>query len=392
MLCVALFEAAYAANTVAPLLVFYSVDLHLSVTMLTWFFTAYALGLMAAFVFVGSLSDRFGRKAVVMPSAATLIAATVALLAAAAWGAPLLLAGRFLQGCASGAVYAVGTVWLRELAGSRHAARAAMRATASMAFGFGVGPLISGMLVQWLPEPKILPILIALVATASALVIVLRLPETMTRRRLGHIRFGLPRGTAKGFAVYLAPCALVVYTFAMLAMIAFPVQLDHAGFKQVYFIQGVSLLIVLGMATAATSWARRLGAGTAGWLAAVCGAAGCALGYLAVQPHGWPWILPASVMIGIGSGLSITAGVIASDLLAPAESRGQLLSMFYIVAYIGYSSPTVLSLAFGRHTLEHGNTILALGATALVLATILAASGHLVSHRRAQQPSRSWRT
>ncbi|HEU0195932.1 MAG TPA: MFS transporter [Nevskiaceae bacterium] len=389
LLCVALFGAAYAANTVAPLLVFYTEDLHLTTTTLTWFFTAYAVGLMVAFLFIGALSDKLGRKVVVLPSAALLVVAVLALLGAAALGPPLILIGRFIQGFAGGAVYAVGTVWLRELAGTEHAASAAMRATASMAAGFGVGPLIGGVLVQWLPDPKILLLLIAVVTTSIAVMIVLRLPETMTQRRSGAIPFGLPPHTGLGFLYYLAPCALLVYTFVMLAMIAFPVQLDHAGFKQVYFIQGVSLLLVLGMATVATRWARRLGGATAGWVAGICGAIGCGLGYLAVQPHNWPWILPASVIIGIGSGMSITSGVMVSDELAPAASRGQLLSMFYIVAYIGFSSPTLLSLAFGRHTMDHGSTILGLGVAALIITAILAGPGRALVRRRGLQSAPS---
>ncbi|HEX7380653.1 MAG TPA: MFS transporter [Nevskiaceae bacterium] len=380
-LCLALFGAGYAANTVSPVLVYYAVADHLSTTILTLFFTAYAVGLAIALVFVGTLSDRFGRKRLFAPSAAVLVVAVIALLAASRWGPPLILLGRLLQGLAGGAVYAVGTVWLRELAGTAHAGEAAMRATASMAFGFGVGPFVGGVLVQWLPAVRVLTLLVALAMVLGTTFISLRLPESLTARGRGGVRIGLPHGTGWGFLVYLAPCALLVYTFVMLAMIAFPIQLDHAGFRQVYFIQGVSLLLVLGMATVATRWARLLGPATSGWLAGLCGALGCGLGWLVVQPGGWPWILPASVAIGIGSGLAITAGVIVSDRLAPVDGRGALLSMFYIVAYVGFSSPTILSLMFGANTMERGGTILALGGAALVLAVVLALPGRMLVRR-----------
>lgn len=383
-LCAALFGGAYSCNTVAPLLVFYTEDLHLSVSTLTWFFTAYAGGLIVALPFVGALSDRLGRRAVVAPAMVVFVAAAVTLLLAAAWGTPLLLAGRFLQGLAGGAAYSAGTVWLRELAGSAHAARAAMRATASMAFGFAVGPLVGGVCVEWLPAPKVSVLLIALALVVMAALIVLRLPETVERGGAAALRIGLPRGTGRGFAWYLAPCALLVYTFVMLAMIAFPVRLADAGFKDVYLVQGVSLLLVLGMATVATSWARRLGAVAAGWTAAAAGALGCGLGYLAVQPGNWPWILPASVFIGIGSGLAITAGVIASDLIAPPERRGQLLSMFYVVAYLGFSSPTLFSLIFGKGVMERGSMILGLGAAAVILGGVLLGPGRSALARHVQ--------
>ena len=118
-------------------------------------------------------------------------------------------------------------------------------------------------------------------------------------------------------------------------------------------------------------------------MAGLCGAAGCALGYLAVQPGGWPWVIPASVVIGLAGGLSMTSGVTVSDLLAPPERRGALISMFYIVVYIGYSSPTVLSLIWGKQTMERGSTIVGLGIAAAVIMVILAIPGRAVVRRHA---------
>ncbi|HET8597278.1 MAG TPA: MFS transporter [Castellaniella sp.] len=382
LLCAALFAVAYTAQTVSPVMLFYTIELHLSTTDLTLFFTVYAIGLMAAFLVGGPQSDRRGRRAVVAPSAALLVLAVLALLGAAHWGKPMILAARFLQGVASGAVFTVGTVWLREMAGAAHAARASMLASGVMASGFALGPFVSGILVQWLPWPGALSFGIAGILALGAVLVLRTLPETMTAHRATRIRIGLPPGTAGGFFCYLVPCGLLVYTFTMLSLIAFPVQLGKAGFAQVYFILGVSALIVQGFAAAANFWAMRLGPLRAGWLAGLCGAAGCALGYAAVQPGGWPWVLPASAAIGVANGLSMASGVAVSDRLAPAEHRGALISMFYIVVYAGYSSPTALSLVWGRQTMEHGATIAALAVFAAAMAAVLATAGRWAITRR----------
>ncbi len=382
MLCIALFTVAYSAQTVSPVMLFYMIDLQLSTTDLTLFFTVYAMGLIIAFLFGGPLSDKHGRKAIIVPSAALLILAVLALLGAALWGKPMILAARFIQGLTSGAIFTVGTVWLRELAGTHLARRASMLASGVMAFGFAVGPFVSGILVEWLPWPRILSFAIALVMVVCAILIVRRLPETMTEYRSTRIRIGLPPGTATGFFWYLVPCGLLVYTFTMLSLIAFPIQLGKAGFVQIYFILGVSALLVQGFAAVATLWAMRLTPATAGSLAGLCGAAGCALGYLAVQPGHWFWVIPASAAIGLANGLSMASGVAVSDLLAPAEHRGALISMFYIVVYIGYSSPTILSLIWGKQTMEHGGTIAALGILAAIIMVILAIAGRVAIHRQ----------
>ena len=383
LLCLALFAIGYSAQAVSPVMLFYTVDLTLSTTTLTLFFTVYAVGLMVAFLICGPLSDKRGRKAVVVPSMGLLVLSLLALLGAAAWGEPMILSARFVQGAASGAAFTVGTVWLRELAGTKHAAGAAMRASGAMAFGFGVGPFVSGVLVQWLPLPRILTIIVALALVVAAIAVARTLPETMTEHRPGRIQIGLPKGTAVGFLCYLLPCGLLVYSFAMLSVVAFPIQLGAAGFVQIYFILGVSAGLVQGAAAVATILAKRLGPGNAGWMAGMCGAAGCVLGYLAVQPGGWPWVIPASMMLGLGSGLAITSGVTVSDLLAPPERRGALISMFYIVIYTGYSSSTILSLIWGKNTMNQGGTLIGLGTAAAVIMVILAVTGRAVVHRDA---------
>jgi MFS family permease len=377
-LCLALFAVAYAAQAVSPVMLYYTVHLHLSTTALTLFFTVYAVGLMVAFLLGGPWSDRYGRKAMVLPSTALLVLAMLALLGAARWGENMIFIARFLQGVSSGAVFSIGTVWLRELAGTRHAARASMLASGVMAFGFALGPFVSGILVEWAAWPKLLSFLIATGMVLGAVAIVHGLPETLTDHRPTRIQIGLPPGTRQGFVLYLLPCGLLVYTFTMLSLIAFPLQLGKAGFEQIYFILGVSALLVQGFAALATFWAMRLGPGRAGWLAGLCGAAGCALGFLAVQPGQWLWVIPASLVIGLANGLSMASGVSVSDRLAPADRRGWLISMFYIVVYAGYSSPTALSLIWGRQTMERGGTIIALGIVALGLAGILATAGRAV--------------
>ncbi|MGB7399086.1 MFS transporter [Castellaniella sp.] len=381
-LCLALFAAAYTAQTVSPVMLFYTIDLRLSTTDLTLFFTVYAVGLMLAFLIGGPQSDRRGRKAVILPSAGLLLLAVLALMGSAVWGKPMILAARFLQGVASGALFTVGTVWLREMAGTRNAARASMLASGVMAFGFAIGPFVSGVLVQWLPWPRLLSFMIALAMVVGAILIIRTLPETWAVGQTSRIQIGLPPGTAAGFFCYLIPCGLLVYTFTMLSLIAFPIQLGKAGFAQIYFILGLSALIVQGFAASATFWAMRLGPARAGWIAGLCGAAGCALGYLSVQPGGWLWVLPASAAIGLANGLSMASGVAVSDRLAPPGQRGALISMFYVIVYLGYSSPTILSLIWGKQTMERGDTLMILGICALAMTTVIATAGRLAIRSR----------
>lgn len=376
----ALFGIAFSTQAPSPVLLYYTDSLDLSALALTIFFTVYAVGLVPSLLLGGPYSDRQGRKRVVVPFTLLCLGSLIVLLSTAFLGEPMIYLGRFLQGVTSGAIFTVGVVWLRELAGPDGAAGAAMRASAAMAMGFGIGPLSSGLLVQWAPAPEFLPYVLPIMLVATAFALTRGIPETMTDRRPGRLQIGVPSGAGPGFAAYLLPAGLIVYTYAVLSLTVFPLLVADQGFGAVFALIGVSALLVQGSAAGATSLARRWGPALSGWVSALLAAAGCVLGYLAVQPGGWPWVLPASLLIGVAEGLAITSGITVSDMLAPADRRGGLVSVFYLVVYFGFAVPTIVALVAGD-SLRTGIPILVLGAVAVVLAVVLFVPGRRVLAR-----------
>ncbi|MBA3279693.1 MAG: MFS transporter [Geodermatophilaceae bacterium] len=380
-LMLALFGIAFSTQAPSPVLLFYTETLDLSALALTVFFAVYALGLVPSLLLGGPYSDRHGRKRVVLPCTLLCLGALLVLLSTAFLGEPMIYVGRLLQGVTSGAVFTVGVVWLRELAGPQGASAAAMRASAAMASGFAIGPLTTGLLVQWGPLPKLVPYVLPLLLVSLAFFLTRGVPETMTIRRPGRLQIGIPPGAGPGFAAYLLPVGLIVYTYAVVSLTVFPILVAEQGFEAVFALVGVSALLVQGSAAASTGLARRWGPATCGWASALLAAAGCIFGYLAVQPDGWPYVLPASLLIGVSEGLAITSGITVSDLLAPADRRGGLVSVFYLVVYFGFAVPTIVALV-ARDALRSGIPILVLGGLALVLGAVLFLAGRTVLQRR----------
>lgn len=379
----ALFGIAFSTQAPSPVLLYYTDALDLSALSLTIFFAVYALGLVPSLLLGGPYSDRHGRKRVVVPFTLLCLGALIVLLLTTFVGEPMIYLGRLLQGLTSGAVFTVGVVWLRELAGPAGAAGAAMKASAAMASGFAIGPLTSGLLVQWAPFPEILPFALPVVLVGLAYFLTRGIPETMTVHRPGRLQIGIPPGAHAGFFAYLLPAGLIVYTYAVLSLTVFPLLVAAQGFGAVFALVGVSALLVQGSAAVATALARRWGPATSGWTSALLAAAGCVLGYVAVQPDGWPFVLPASLLIGVSEGLAITSGITVSDLLAPADRRGGLVSVFYLVVYFGFAVPTIVALVAGD-SLRTGIPILVLGAIALGLAAVLLVAGRTVLSRPAR--------
>jgi MFS family permease len=180
----AVFVVAFGTNVPTPLLLVYRDELGLPPAALTGAFAVYAAGLVPALLLAGPASDRFGRRPVVVPFVVLSVATSLLFLGAGS-SVVLLFVCRFLQGAVSGVVFSVGTAWLGELIGDP--ARAARFTTAALGGGWAIGPLVSGLLAQWLPLPTVLPYLVHVALMAVGLALLPRVPETLTTRRAGPL-------------------------------------------------------------------------------------------------------------------------------------------------------------------------------------------------------------
>ncbi|WP_170121259.1 MFS transporter [Geodermatophilus tzadiensis] len=339
-LTLGLFTVALGTNIPTPLLLVYRRTLGLSDADLTAVFGCYAIGLVATLTVSGAASDRFGRRALVLPFA--VLAGLVSLLfVPAAEHLPLLYAGRLLQGVVSGVVFSVANAWLQDLAGPAGQQSAATRGAVSTSLGFAVAPAMSGVLAQYGPAPTTLPYLVHVAVLVVGLGALATVPETVTVRRRGRLMtLGLPPEARRPFWAVLAPTAVGVFAFPTVAATLLPLLVVPGGVGVAY--AGLIAGLALGASAAAARVGRRAerGAGPLGML--LC-AAGTGLGVLAVVTRGELLLLPASVLMGGGAGLCLTAGLTLTARLAPPHTRGAMNSAFYAFAYAGFGTPLLLA-------------------------------------------------
>ena len=382
-LWVGLFAVAFGTNVPTPLLLAYRDRLDFSATTLTLLFAVYAAGLVPALLLAGPLSDRRGRRPVVLPFVALSAVASLVLMGASNALAALYV-GRLLQGVVSGVVFSVGSAWLAELLGDP--AAASRRAAAAMSLGFGGGPLVSGLLGQWGPAPTVLPYLVHLAVMVAAVVLVPRVPETVTPRpgrgRLIHL--GVPAPSRGAFLAFVAPTALCVFTFPSVSVTVLPLRLQAAMPGAALAVTGVVAGVTLGVGVLVQPLERRLGMGRAAPMAALSGAGGIGLGLLAAGADQPALLLPAAVLLGGGYGLSLAAGLTATQWLAAPEARGALVATFYALTYLGFGVPVLLS-AVSRGTAFDGALVGLLGAALAVAALLGVGPGRRwVEARRAE--------
>jgi MFS family permease len=331
----------WGANQFAPLLLLYRHELGLSAAVVEATFGMYALGLMPALLVAGRVSDRIGRRPVVLFALAlSMLAGAVLMLGPA--GVGWLFAGRVLMGVASGSAFSAGSAWIKEL--STHGA-GARRASVAMTLGFGLGPLVAGVLAQWAPWPTALPYVPQLLLAGGALPLAARTAETAAPGT-GPWRLRIHGLGERRLLLVVLPLAPWVFASAALAMVYVPgLVIDRVpGFAVVF---GALVALCTAMAGVLVQpLARRLDrpdrprllvAGLSVVTAGLLLEAGVAA---LRQPL---LVLVAAALLGCGYGFCLVFGLAEVQRMArPAELAG-MTSVFQAATYVGFAAPYALS-------------------------------------------------
>ena len=362
----ALFSVAAGTNIPTPILLIYRERLDLSPEMLTAVFGVYAAGLVPALLLAGPISDRLGRRRVVLPFIA-LAGVTSLLFIPAAGSLPLLFTARWLQGVVSGTVFSVGSAWLVELSRGDRPGAGGRRAAVAMTAGFSLGPLTSGVLAEYAPLPTTLSYLVHVAVVLVGFTAALGLSETVLASSAGaQPGAGAPRsgvlqpGQGRRFATVVAPVAVCVYAFPSVIIAALPL-LVHLPGDGVLFT-GVLAGITLGAGTLTAPLQRQLGSWTT-VVGTASGAAGYALTALAAHTGLVAVLIPAALLLGSGGGLCLAAGISLVARIAVPARLGTASAGFYALAYLGFAAP--LATAFAA---KHGGPV-----TPLLVASLLVA-------------------
>jgi hypothetical protein len=340
-----LFAVGWGANHFASLLLVYRQRLALDPAAPAMLLGMYALGLVPGLLLAGPLSDRRGRRAVVLPSAVIALAAS-ALLGGIGDSFAALLVGRLLYGLGAGGVMSAGAVWMIELSHDAAPGAGARRATIAMSSGFGLGPLITGVVAQYAPAPLRAPYVIHLAVLASALALAWRAPDTGARVATGRlIQIELDRAGWRAFARGIAPMAPFVFGFPTIAFAALPAMLAGALGRAPVAYTGLLCALTLMAGVLAQPITRRFAPQVAARVGLVIGAGGLALGAVAVAAQVPGLLLVVAPILGAAYGVCITAGLHSVQRLARPEARGGITGLYYVLTYLGFAAPYLMALA-----------------------------------------------
>jgi predicted MFS family arabinose efflux permease len=368
--------ASSAAPT--PLYAIYQAQWHFTPITTTVVFGVYAIAVLAGLLVLGKLSDHVGRRPVLLTAVG--VQAVSLLIFAAAGGVPALLTARVVQGLSTGAALgAIGAAMLdidRDL-GTFVNAVAPGTGTAS-------GVIVSALAVRFLPDPTrlIYLALIGVLALQAAAVAVMRETAGRVPGALASLRpqITLPRAL-RGPVLTAAPVLFAVWALAGLYAALGPALVHSLTGSGDVVAGGLSLFVLAAAAVAAIIVLRRAPARMVMGFGCLTLAAGVAVTVVAVN-LGWTAVFFAgSAIAGVGFGCGFQGGIRTVVPLAAAHQRAGVVSLLYVVSYLGLGVPAVLA-GFG---VVHGggliNTTRYYGAAVIALAVLALVS--LVKNRPA---------
>jgi len=339
---------SFLAGSLAPTPLYpvYQAEWGFSALATTEIFGIYALALLGSLLVAGRLSDHIGRRPVLIT--ATLVQAAVMLMFATANGVAALMLARVVQGIATGAALgAVGAGMLDLDKGRGPVANAV-----APPLGTGMGGLLAGLFVHYLPAPTLLIyLLLASVFVMQAIGVVF-MAETVTRRA-GAVaslvpQFGLP-AAARAPMLIAGPVLVAAWSLAglygslipALTRSVFGFDPSLASGIAAFVFAGSGAATVLGLASRAPRFAMAYGAfvlivGTAAAMSAL-GEQSAVVFFL------------ATALAGSGFGASFQGAVRMVLPTAKAHERAGVLSIVFVVSYLAMGVPAIVAGLFVSH-------------------------------------------
>lgn len=346
------------------------IDLEAATRVAGYMLAAFAVAQFFAGPVLGNLSDRYGRRPVLIAAmlAFGLDYALMAVAPTLAW----LFVGRIIAGIA-GAVYGPANSVIADITPPEKRAAAFGYVSGAFGIGFILGPALGGMLAGWGASAPF--IAAALLAFGNAAAMALLMPETLSRehRRPFHWRDAHIVGAFKPLlrmgnalpligATFLWQLAHMVYpsTWAFWAAIRFQWSAHAIGWSLGYAGLVMALVQVALVGPAIT----RIGEARALVLGLICGGVGF-FGFVFVTA-GWQ-VYPIMALSALSGFVSPAISGLCSRMVGPSQ-QGALQGGFGSLGSIAsVVSPLLMTQALA------GGVAVGLPGAAFLLAALLAA-------------------
>ncbi|SEL61240.1 Predicted arabinose efflux permease, MFS family [Roseateles sp. YR242] len=352
-------------NLQAPLYATYARADGVGVMATTIAFSFYVAGVLPVLLALGGLSDRIGRRRVMLLALALSALGTALMMAHP--HVTTLAAARFILGTGTALMSATATAYMLELFGGARASRAANWVTASTSIGFGLGPVLTSLCLMFQESVAPPSFLLHLMAVAVSAVLVWRLPETV-RQRSGPLgpMLRLPYVTRDG--LWFGGAILLCWATTGLVISILPSALAVHGLSR---YSGLATMLAISCGLLFQPMARRQEPRHAVRLGLMI----LVPAYAVLAWGAWSGTLVAVLLGSLAASSACYGFVYLGGLAGTAEAAGaektRATAAYFLMAYIGFSVPVIftglLADRYGTATaLLAFGLLLALGTVALL--------------------------
>ena len=330
--------------------------------------TAYLVAFAVMTLFLGSLSDSFGRRPVILACLAIYVLGSVG--CAFAQSFPQLLWFRAVQGLSAGVGWVVGRAIVRE----SHPGHEAQRLLSLITMIFGLAPALApviGGALQGAFGWRAVFVFLALFGALQLAVCGWALPETLTREKrqpfaaapLLKVYLALARSTRLrllSLAVALNFCGFFLYVSAAPSIIYRLLGLTEHHFP-VLFVPGIAgIMLGAFLSNRMAGRVSRQRTVQIGYFV-MFGAVAFNVGYHALNPAGLPWTVLPYATYAVGMALAgPSVQLLVLDLFPQASGTASSMQGFTHALFTAFTAALVAPLVSGS------GLTLALGALGLL--------------------------
>jgi MFS family permease len=337
--------ALFASGTPSPLYGTYAQMWGFDAPVLTLVYATYAFGVLLTLLLAGRLSDEVGRRPVLIFSMATLAIVTVPFMLAdsVVW----LFVARGVQGLATGLALSAGAAALLDLHPDRDPVKVSLANGVASCIGLGSGVMVSALIVQFLPAPRVLPYGLLAILFLVFLVGAWRLREPVevsadARFRLTPQKPYVPPVARRPF-VLAALAVLSSWSLGGLFLSLGP-QLSALVYdSNAHVVSGLSVFMLAGSGAVSQLLFGRLAPWRAAALGSLALAGGMGLIVAAAATTSPVLFTAGAIVAGSGFGVAFLGGLRSLSSAIPPEHRAATMAAFYLVAYASLSVPAVIA-------------------------------------------------
>lgn len=392
----AAFVALAASGVPSPLYALYQKEFGLGAGQTSFVYAVYAAGVVVPLLLFGGISDRFGRKPVLIFALCGLFLSSVMFSVSNQF--VTLACSRLVQGVSIGLITGVVAPLLGELVGANNRHIAAFANSAATTLGIAFGSFGSSVISEAFGKSTTVPFIVLSISIVVLIVAVCFLiAETVTPLKDRSLRnlvrvqgIHIPKVGFSGFA--LGSCGIFLAWSVGGLFLALGGAVIHSSFNTDNLIlAGITVVCVQGVGgiTQLFLSSRKNGVPVDKImiLGLVCLGIGLIVASMSLIFSIIVGFFLGATIAGIGFGMTFMSSTAKVQSVAPEDKVAGVMAAYFCVGYVGISVPALVCGMLARHyslaTVMVGFTIIAI---VLISLTVV---GLLISQHSFNKSSRS---